>query len=207
MKFLCQWKDGSEDWVPLKDLKDSYPIQVAEYAVAVGITNEPALAWWVKDTLFTRNRYIPGEHSSRGLWTRWATNLELALAWWLKDILFTRNRYIDKIKSRYWKVTHKFGYYWRDAIKKEMKRVSVAYHPYHHEKDGEVSVKTVKGNRNKYLIGYKQITCHLVFDIKLDGSFTRKARFVANGSRTEAPKSLTYSSVVSRDSIRIAFLI
>ena len=57
-KFLCQWKDGSEDWVPLKDLKDSYPIQLAEYAVAVGITKEPGLAWWVKDTLFTRNRYI-----------------------------------------------------------------------------------------------------------------------------------------------------
>ena len=55
-KFLCQWKDGSEDWVPLKDLKDSYPIQLAEYAVAAGITKEPGLAWWVKDTLFTRNR-------------------------------------------------------------------------------------------------------------------------------------------------------
>ena len=23
-KFLCQWEDGSEDWAPLKDLKDSY---------------------------------------------------------------------------------------------------------------------------------------------------------------------------------------
>jgi len=30
-KFLCQWKDGNEDLVPLKDLKDSYPIQLAEY--------------------------------------------------------------------------------------------------------------------------------------------------------------------------------
>ena len=48
--------------------------------------------------------------------------------------------------------------------------------------------------------------CNLVFDIKLDGSFTRKARLVPNGSRTEAPKSLTYASSVSRDSVRIAFL-
>ena len=30
---------------------------------------------------------------------------------------------------------------------------------------------------------------------------------VANGSTTEAPSSLTYSSVVTRDSVRIAFLI
>jgi hypothetical protein len=45
----------------------------------------------------------------------------------------------------------------------------------------------------------------VVFDIKVD--FTRKAWFVAGGHRTEAPKSITYSSVVSRDSIWIAFLI
>ena len=55
-KFLCQWKDDSEDWVLVKDLKDSYPIQLAEYAVAVGITKEPALPWWVKDTLFISTR-------------------------------------------------------------------------------------------------------------------------------------------------------
>ena len=37
--------------------------------------------------------------------------------------------------------------------------------------------------------------------------FTRKARFVAGGHKTDPPSSLTYSSVVSRDSVRIAFLI
>jgi hypothetical protein len=41
--------------------------------------------------------------------------------------------------------------------------------------------------------------------VKMD--FTRKARFVANGSTTEAPVALCYSSVVSRDSVRLAFLI
>ena len=53
----------------------------------------------------------------------------------------------------------------------------------------------------------KKITCHLVFDIKLDGSFTRKARFCANGSNTDVPKSLSYLSVVSCESVRIAFLL
>jgi hypothetical protein len=37
--------------------------------------------------------------------------------------------------------------------------------------------------------------------------FTRKARFVAGGHTTEAPACMTYSSVVSRDSVRLAFLI
>jgi hypothetical protein len=37
--------------------------------------------------------------------------------------------------------------------------------------------------------------------------FTRKARFVVGGHMTEAPSSITYSSVVSRESVKIAFLI
>ena len=32
---LCvQWKDGSSSWVTLKDLKNSYPVETAEYAAA-----------------------------------------------------------------------------------------------------------------------------------------------------------------------------
>jgi hypothetical protein len=43
------------------------------------------------------------------------------------------------------------------------------------------------------------------FEVKMD--FTRKARFVAGGHMTDPPTEITYSSVVSRDSIRIGFLI
>jgi hypothetical protein len=38
-------------------------------------------------------------------------------------------------------------------------------------------------------------------------TFERKARFVAGGHTTEVPASITYSSVVSRDSVRLGFLI
>jgi hypothetical protein len=31
----------------LKDLKESNPVEVAEYAVANKIDDEPAFAWWV----------------------------------------------------------------------------------------------------------------------------------------------------------------
>ena len=41
--------------------------------------------------------------------------------------------------------------------------------------------------------------------MKMD--FTRKARFVAGGHTTETPVGICYSSVVSRDSVRIAFLV
>jgi hypothetical protein len=43
------------------------------------------------------------------------------------------------------------------------------------------------------------------FEVKMD--FTRKAHFAAGGHMTDPPTSLTYSSLVSRESIRLAFLI
>ena len=55
--------------------------------------------------------------------------------------------------------------------------------------------------------GYQKIRCHFIFDIKMGEHFSRKARLLANGSRTETPSALTYSSVVSRDSVRIVLLI
>ena len=43
-KVLVKWKDGSETWVPLKDLKASHPIEVSEFAKAWFIDDEPAFA-------------------------------------------------------------------------------------------------------------------------------------------------------------------
>ena len=45
----------------------------------------------------------------------------------------------------------------------------------------------------------------MVFDVKI--YFTCKARFVAGGHLTDAPDNITYSSVVSRDSVMIALLL
>ena len=41
--------------------------------------------------------------------------------------------------------------------------------------------------------------------MKMD--FTCKARYVANGAMTDTPVRLCHSSVVSRDSVRISFLV
>ena len=49
-KLQILWKDKSESWVHLKDIKESHPIEVAEYARARGIDNEPAFTWWVPYT-------------------------------------------------------------------------------------------------------------------------------------------------------------
>ena len=55
--------------------------------------------------------------------------------------------------------------------------------------------------------GYQKITCHWVFDVKMGENFRRKARLVAGGHMTDTPAAMTYLSVVSRDSVRIALTI
>ena len=54
----------------------------------------------------------------------------------------------------------------------------------------------------KNLVGYQKIKCHFIFD----ENFKKKARLVGGGHTTDPPSSLTYSSVVSRDSVRILLL-
>ncbi|KAI2489323.1 Reverse transcriptase (RNA-dependent DNA polymerase) [Fragilaria crotonensis] len=80
-----------------------------------------------------------------------------------------------------------------------MKKVMVAF-----EYDDQVTPEQVRNDPDKY-VGFQEIKCHMIFDVKMD--LTRKARFVAGGHMTEPPPSITYSCVVSRDSVRLAFLI
>ena len=47
----------------------------------------------------------------------------------------------------------------------------------------------------------------MIFDVKLGENFRRKSRLVGGGHTTTAPASIKYSSVVSRDSVRIALTI
>ena len=49
--------------------------------------------------------------------------------------------------------------------------------------------------------------CHIIFYIKLGEGYRRNARFVDNVHKTEILSSITYSSVVSRDSVIIILMI
>ena len=46
----------------------------------------------------------------------------------------------------------------------------------------------------------------MIFEIKMDGIFAQKARFVAGGHTTYPPSSITHSSVVLREIFRITFM-
>ena len=58
---------------------------------------------------------------------------------------------------------------------------------------------------DKMHTGYKEIGCHMIFDVNMD--LTRKSRLVAGGHKTNTSKDSTYASVVSRDSVHIAFTV
>ena len=50
--LLVELKNGTSEWVKLKDLKkESHPVDVAKYARDRGLIEEPAFAWWVPWTL------------------------------------------------------------------------------------------------------------------------------------------------------------
>ena len=49
--FLCLCKNISTTWAPLKDLKESNPVDIAEYVLGNRISEESAFAWWVPYTL------------------------------------------------------------------------------------------------------------------------------------------------------------
>jgi hypothetical protein len=91
--------------------------------------------------------------------------------------------------------------FWMKAIKKEMNKVDVAFDFCDAWTPEQVRQGLARGD----FVGFQEIKCHMIFDVKMD--LTRKARMVAGGHTTETPASLTYSSVVSRDSVRIALLI
>jgi len=143
--------------------------------VTIGIDHEPAFNWWVPYVLKKRDWII-------------------SLVW--------------KQTTRYLKWTHKFGIevpktvkeaieldrkngntLWADATAKEMKEVCIAFNIL---PDGHVVPN-----------GYQKIPCHMIFDIKME-DFRCKARLVAGGHRTEASATITYASVVSRETVRLA---
>ena len=176
-EILIQWKDGSSTWEKLKDVKECYPVQLANYATLSKIFNKPAFAWW------------------------------------LPHVIKKQKQIIAKVKSKYWIRTHKFGIripksvkeakeldaqngntLWWDAICTEMKNAKIAFELF------DDDIKDLPPN-------FQEVKCHIIFDIKMGENFRRKARMVAGGHTTETPAALTYASVVSRDSVRIALTI
>ena len=120
------------------------------------------------------------------------------------------DRLVNKVKSRCRKNIFKFGIdvtlTFEDALKIDQENGNTLWN---HSIGKDMKNSRVYFNlldRDDHApVGYKETTCHLIFDVKMD--LTRKDRYVAGGHLVDPPSSMTYASVVSRDSVRLAFLI
>ena len=137
--FEIQWKDGLVSWVPLKDIKESYPIEVAEYCREHQLIDEPAFAWWAPYALCKRNRIISKVKSKV---------LKKHMKYGVKVPRTVREALILDQENG--------NTLWQDAIAKEMSNVKVAFDI--HEKGNDASVS----QRRTY------IECYLIFDVKMD---------------------------------------
>ena len=174
-ELLVDWDNGTQSWLPLHAVKQSNPIEVAEYAVSREIQEEPAFIWWVSHVLKKRNHFISKLKT---------TVKNKQLKYGLKVPKSVKEALqIDKDNN---------NSFWSEAINKELRNVIVAFQLL---EEGE-----------PLPIGSTRIPYHFVFDIKFD--LTRKARLVAGGHRhRDVPTHDCYSSVASRDTVRLAFLI
>ena len=164
-------------WNQVKDVKEAYPVQLSEYSVQDRISEQPDFAWRIK------------------------------------YVLKKREHIVSKTVSKYWQKTHKY----RVRITKLVKEVLHINKENGDTKWGDAIVQAMgnvrpdlpvhEGTKADLPIGYQQIKCHMIFDVKMRENFRQKARLVRGGHMTEAPSLITYSSVVSRDSISIALTI
>ena len=70
-------------------------------------------------------------------------------------------------------------------------------------KNVRVAFEIYDGNVEDLSSGYQEVSCHIIFNVNMGDNFHRKSLMVAGGHKTTTPSSLTYSSVVSWDSVRI----
>lgn len=92
------WKDGTTSYVPLHKMKNSYPLETADFVNNNKLMAEPAFQWWVP------------------------------------HVLQKCDCIVSKIgKKKYWSCTHKYGI--------------------------ELT------NDDTVPIGYKHITCHMIFNV------------------------------------------
>ena len=108
--LLVAWKDGTESWVKLSDLKESYPVELAEYAKSRGLQSEPAFAWWVPHTIRRRNVILSAVKSRMRKKTH-KYGIEIPDS-------IQRAKELDAMNG---------NTLWMDALRKEMYNVGVAF--------------------------------------------------------------------------------
>ena len=108
--LLVRWKDKSDSWVKLSDMKESHPVEMAEFAKAKGIQREPVFCWWEPYTLHKRDAIVVAMRVKLRKTTH-QYGVEIP-----KDVHHTQE--LDKRNG---------NTVWMDALAKEMFNVGIAF--------------------------------------------------------------------------------
>jgi hypothetical protein len=127
--FEVLYRDGTIEMVPLSKLKESNPIEVAEFAVSQNIQDEPAFDWWVPYTLRKRDRLIAAINARP------------------KRVTHKYGCAIPATVEQAYAIDNKNGNsLWRDAITKEMENLKVAFDILPHGKKAPVGYTKSSGH-------------------------------------------------------------
>jgi hypothetical protein len=100
-------------WESLKDLKESHPLEMAEYAVMQGIDQKPAFNWWVPQVLQLRKWIISLVEKRKMSYLKKNTKFGIEVPTSVDHALKIDKRNDNTL--------------WADAIAKEMKDVHIAF--------------------------------------------------------------------------------
>ena len=128
-QLLVRWKNGSEEWKSLKEVQDSLPIEVAEYAKSRCLDSEEAFKGWVPFTLCKKDAIIAAVSQRK-----WKTTHKFGI-----EIPRTVEQAmaIDRKASS----TH-----WQEAIKREMSNIGIAFEILEEKKATPVGWSKVTGH-------------------------------------------------------------
>ena len=108
--LLISCKYGSKQLIPLLAMKESNQIEVAAFATAHDISEEPSFAWWVPYILQKRDKIISA-FNARVKWTTHKYGLDVSCS----------------VKEAYALDTKNGNTLWQYALDKEMSNLRVAF--------------------------------------------------------------------------------
>ena len=127
--YSSRGKTNLNSWIKLADMKESHPVEVAEYARARGIVKEPAFEWWVPHTL--KKRLV-------------------ILAALKKRVRKTTHKYGIEIPTS---VEHAYEHdikngnnHWKEALEMEMYNIGVAFEILEDGKTAPIGYTKVSGH-------------------------------------------------------------
>ena len=116
--FLCLWKYGSTTCSPMEDLKESNPVDIAEYIAG---NEDAAFGWWVTYTLKKQDHIIA---KVKALFLKKSHKFGVEVP--------------TSVEEAYKSDKKNNNILWRDAIKKEMTNVSIDLHILDHGEENPV---------------------------------------------------------------------